>query len=115
MSSSSSSSYQRLSGDDNDDEEIIHYYQSSSNGDLIVESVIPNDNVTNSFIDGRIYVKSDARSFLLASQLAEDSGLRPPVVQGGTEYSYGLMIFSCLVISLCTVFVIIYFALYYNT
>jgi len=119
-SSSSSSSYQRLSGDDNNDEEIIHYYQSSTNDGLLleanVEGAIPNDNVTNSYIDGRIYVKnSDAHSFLLASQLAEDSGLRPPVVQGGTEYSYGLMVFSCLVISLCTVFVIIYFALYYNT
>ena len=62
---SSSSSYQRLSGYDND-EEIIHYYQSSSNDGLIleanVEGAIPNDNVTNSYIDGRIYGISSSPS-----------------------------------------------------
>ena len=111
-------SYQRLSGEDNNDDDIIHYYQASKDGviEANVEGSIPGDNLTSSFIDGRIYVKgSDAHSYLLASQLAEESGLRAPVVQGQTEYSYGIMVFGCLVFSLCAVFVIIYFAFYYNT
>lgn len=112
-------SYQRLSGDDNIDEEIIHYYHSSSNQAIPqanVEGSISNDSVTRSFVDDRIYVKgNDSNSYLLASQLAEENGLRPPVVEGQKDYSYGIMIFGCLVFSLCTVFVIIYFAFYYNS
>ena len=117
MSSSSSLSYQRLSGEDNNDDDITTYYQVSNDKlmEAEVEGSIPSDNITSSFVDGRIYVKNDAHSYLLASQLAEESGLRAPVVQGQTEYSYGIMVFGCLVFSLCAVFVIIYFALYYNT
>jgi hypothetical protein len=113
-------SYQRLSGEDNIDEEAILYYHSSSSNHAIpeanVEGSIANDNVTRSFVDDRIYVKgNDSHSYLLASQLAEESGLRAPVVEGQKDYSYGIMIFGCLVFSLCTVFVIIYFAFYYNS
>jgi hypothetical protein len=52
-----------------DDDNIDHnvYYQSNvAVPEVNVEGVIPNESITNSFVDGRIYVKgNDSQSYLL--------------------------------------------------